>query len=693
MRSGSLALILVALVGCEGGVITESTEGEATDGVQTAPAGPGCVGPVGLLPPSFTLNDMLSILGKVQFFSSSPTNFQLLFTGPWTNWSSEPMTTALAKLATMRGVLEKFNLHDAYLPGGRPAPVDCTGKTGVRQPDGTCNDTVDTQMGATGVRFGRNIPFFLPNPASPTGFAPNPKVYPDTANMMVPDPRVVSRKLFTRGAGGTKEVPFLNMLAAAWVQFQVHDWFDHTNSTVDYFNIPLQNDDPLRRYGLSELIIARTVPAARAGAELQALPPVYNTAVTHWWDASQVYGSDKATADSLRDRNPRGLLATLKMDPTGLLPVGSDGFEQTGMRKNFWLGLGLLHNLFAKEHNAIVAKLRETHPEMDEQALYDHARLINAAVIAKIHTIEWTPAILPNPTLAVGMHANWTGLKTFMANPAADLPVLAGLMGSLPPDLAQAANQAVMGVVGNNRNLNGVPFSMTEDFVSVYRMHPLMPDTIKITSTNNKIKITYPTELTRQVGGRVLERIHPMNDLLYSFGIEHPGALVLQNYPKFLQQLLLPMGITDVGTIDILRDRERGIPRYNDFREQIRLKRVGSIEELTPDPALQAALHEVYGAGIEAIDKVDALVGTFAEATRPSCYGFGETLFQVFTLMATRRLAGDRFYTNDFRAEVYTAEGMQWIKDASMKSVLLRHHPGLASTPLSTVANAFYPWK
>jgi hypothetical protein len=693
MRSGSLALILVALVGCEGGVITESTEGEATDGVQTAPAGPGCVGPVGLLPPSFTLNDMLGILGKVQFFSSSPANFQLLFTGPWTNWSSEPMTTGLAKLATMRGLLEKVNLHDAYLPGGRPPAVDCTGKTGVRQADGTCNDTVDTQMGASGVRFGRNIPFFLPNPASPTGFAPNPKVYPDAANMMVPNPRVVSRKLFTRGAGGTKEVPFLNMLAAAWVQFQVHDWFDHTNSTVDYFNVPLQADDPLRRYGLSELIIARTVPAARAGAELQALPPVYNSAVTHWWDASQVYGSDKATADSLRDRNPRGLLATLKMDPTGLLPAGSDGFEQTGMRKNFWLGLGLLHNLFAKEHNAIVAKLRATHPEMDEQELYDHARLINAAVIAKIHTIEWTPAILPNPTLAVGMHANWTGLKTFMANPAADLPVLQGLMGTLPPDLAQAANQAVMGVVGNSRNLNNVPFSMTEDFVSVYRMHALMPDTIKISSPKGKYKITYPTELTRQAGGRILERLHPMNDLLYSFGIEHPGALVLQNYPKFLQQLLLPMGITDIATIDVLRDRERGIPRYNDFREQIRLKRVASIEELTPDPALQAALHEVYGADVDAINKVDALVGTLAEGTRPSCYGFGETLFQVFTLMATRRLAGDRFYTNDFRAEVYTAEGMQWIKDATMKSVLIRHNPGLASTELAGVANAFYPWK
>ena len=77
----------------------------------------------------------------------------------------------------------------------------------------------------------------------------------------------------------------------------------------------------------------------------------------------------------------------------------------------------------------------------------------------------------------------------------------------------------------------------------------------------------------------------------------------------------------------------------------------------------------------------------------PTCYGFGETLFQVFTVMATRRLQADRFFTNDFRAEVYTPEGMAWIADTSMKGILLRHYPELASTGLGGVANAFYPWK
>ena len=59
-----------------------------------------------------------------------------------------------------------------------------------------------------------------------------------------------------------------------------------------------------------------------------------------------------------------------------------------------------------------------------------------------------------------------------------------------------------------------------------------------------------------------------MEDLFYSFGNDHPGAMTLHNYPKFLSNLELPAssphgsGKIDMGTIDILRDRERGVPRY-----------------------------------------------------------------------------------------------------------------------------------
>ncbi len=67
-------------------------------------------------------------------------------------------------------------------------------------------------------------------------------------------------------------------------------------------------------------------------------------------------------------------------------------------------------------------------------------------------------------------------------------------------------------------------------------------------------------------------------------------------------------------------------------------------------------------------------------------------MFQIFILNATRRLQADRFYTDCYTEEYYTAEGLEWIDRATMKSVLLRHYPELAKTGLANVTNAFEPW-
>jgi Animal haem peroxidase len=60
-------------------------------------------------------------------------------------------------------------------------------------------------------------------------------------------------------------------------------------------------------------------------------------------------------------------------------------------------------------------------------------------------------------------------------------------------------------------------------------------------------------------------------------------------------------------------------------------------------------------------------------------------------VMASRRLNSDRFLTEDFKPEVYTQVGMDWIRDNTMITVLLRHYPQLRSA-LRGVDNAFTPW-
>ena len=44
---------------------------------------------------------------------------------------------------------------------------------------------------------------------------------------------------------------------------------------------------------------------------------------------------------------------------------------------------------------------------MGDNDLYRHARLVTSAVIAKIHTIDWTVELLKTDTLLAGMRGNW----------------------------------------------------------------------------------------------------------------------------------------------------------------------------------------------------------------------------------------------------------------------------------------------
>jgi hypothetical protein len=60
--------------------------------------------------------------------------------------------------------------------------------------------------------------------------------------------------------------------------------------------------------------------------------------------------------------------------------------------------------------------------------------------------------------------------------------------------------------------------------------------------------------------------------------------------------------------------------------------------------------------------------------------------------MASRRLKSDRFVTVDFTPQMYTPEGMAWLDDNTMTTVLLRHYPELAHA-LAGVRNPFAPWK
>ena len=86
-------------------------------------------------------------------------------------------------------------------------------------------------MGAEGERFGRNVPTEYTFPEAEPG-------------LLEPSPREVSIRVLARDT--FRPARTLNLLAAAWIQFQTHDWFSHGEVRRDkFFKIKLDPNDPI----------------------------------------------------------------------------------------------------------------------------------------------------------------------------------------------------------------------------------------------------------------------------------------------------------------------------------------------------------------------------------------------------------------------------------------------------------------
>jgi hypothetical protein len=571
-------------------------------------------------------------------------------------WDKLPTPLGLLVLIGIRNILRQKNLYDTtHEPAINLPPIEPPDPrfAKVRTLDGTYNDLENPRMGMAGSRFGRNVPI------EDTVPEPEPAI-------LTPNPRFVSTQLLQRET--FQPATSLNLLAAAWIQFMIRDWFSHgKHPTENPWKIPLQEDDYWPEHPMT---ILRVASDPTRPADSNYLPPTYVNTETHWWDASQIYPADKRLLALVRS----GQEGKLVIGPDGLLQLPTDPTLNPALVPGWWLGLEMMQTVFTREHNAICDRLRAEYPHWSDEDLFAHAHLIVAALIAKIHTVEWTPAMISHPTTQAAMLADWWGLET---------ESLHKFFGHL------TKNEIIGGIPGSDTNHFGVPYALTEEFTVVYRMHPLIPDDFNFHSVADDHLISehpFP-ELAGPYAQEIVRQIE-MTDLFYSFGTSHPGALVLHNYPRSLQRFERPDSLLmDLAATDILRSRELGVPRYNQFRKLLHLRPASSFEELVENPAWAKELRYIYD---NDIDRVDLIVGMFAEK-RPKGFAFSETAFRVFTVMAPRRLNSDRFITKDYTPEVYTQVGMDWIRDNGFSSVLLRHYPQLRSA-LHTVKNPFTPW-
>ncbi|TMA85793.1 MAG: oxygenase, partial [Deltaproteobacteria bacterium] len=541
------------------------------------------------------------------------------------------------------------------------------------------------------------------------------------------------------------------------------------------------------------LIAADTPPATFAiddQSRMSRAPKTTLNKVTAWWDASQIYGYDDTSRRRVK-RDPR--------DPARLLPSDPQNPQWTGQEAvafpdNWNIGLSFFHNVFAREHNLFVEEFRRRgtatpeadcglrHPaqpshaikfkEVSDDELFEVARLVVSAEIAKIHTIEWTPQMLYNEPLYLAMNANWSGLLQNHPIVSAALAKVIQWFASSESGKrstewysAFAAGPGIFGLGNNKSDINGgvnhfgSPFNFPEEFVNAYRLHPMLPDLIEFRDLNadpNVIQSKIPVLETVRGKATQALRQYGIGNWALSMGRQRVGKLTLQNHPAFMQNLDMPRlnsvtGKVDVLALDLIRDRERGIPRYNEFRRQYGLKQLTSFADFI-DPTTSAErteqqkwaglLREIYGqhkcdaskvitdaqknldgtrindclghpdgAMVDNIEDVDAMVGWLAEPVRPHGFAISETQLQIFILNASRRLFSDRFLTSSFRPEFYSDLGVKWVNEngpegkimekgkpnqhevevSPLKRVLLRTIPELKSE-IDPVVNVFDPW-
>ena len=262
-----------------------------------------------------------------------------------------------------------------------------------------------------------------------------------------------------------------------------------------------------------------------------------------------------------------------------------------------------------------------------------------AALLAKIHTVEWTPAIISHPTTKLALRANWFGLAGERVAQA------------VRPDQRQRGDQrhpgrrdrplrrAVLAHRGLRRGLPDAPAD------------PRRVEPARGCATTARCRDCTFGDLT---GPEALDGRDRHPDGRPALLVRHPATRA-----RHAAQLpALHAGVPAPRRPPAGPRRDRHPPRPASWACRATTSSAGCCtwsrsrrsRSSPTTPRWAAEISAVYDGDIE---KVDLSVGLYAEK-RPQGFAFSDTAFRIFVLMASRRLNSDRFFTDHYTPEVYT---------------------------------------
>ncbi|CAK5122918.1 unnamed protein product [Meloidogyne enterolobii] len=465
-----------------------------------------------------------------------------------------------------------------------------------RSMDGTCNNLKRPLLGASFRAYLRHLPAQYED-----GFSEPVS----STSARRPTPREASRLLLASSQMHAHEQ--LNSLLMQWGQFISHDMARTTLhptancGTCDVIPskcVPVtisnkDTNDAFRQKGC--LKISRAVPVCGTGNPSRPREQLNEN--TAFVDGSQIYGSSRMLKMSSFNN-----LMVLPFDEGRCASVSScsASFSAGDIRANLFLGLSSMHILFAREHNRLVRALQGLNPGWSGDRLFQEARKIVGAQIQAILYREFLPRIL----------------------------------GSFFERL-----------IG--------PYRVSNEFTtSAYRFgHGMILEQYPRLSENGQ-----PIVQGSFVFG---DGIFKSQKILFEGGID-PILRGLWNTPLKKPHGMTPaitekmFGSTDLGSLNIMRGRDHGIPSYNKWRNFCGMEPIRSFDQMSvhvSDENVRKVLAENYPSP----DDLDLYVGGMIED--PVIGGLvGPTLACIISDQFKRTRDGDR-QVFDYMARILCDNG------------------------------------
>ena len=296
------------------------------------------------------------------------------------------------------------------------AEGECDSRSRFRSFTGQCNNLLFPATGATLTKLGRLLPSEYEDDVS----APRSR---SLSGMPLPNPRTVS-SLIHENMNTADEKHTLMVMQ--WGQFIDHDlaltpqYRGPGNTLVECsecdsafinrgcYPILVPSADSFYPTNTSSprcMKFVRSLPGQqRLGAREQL------NSVSHYLDASMVYGSDACQAAELReedsflmkmtrypgssDERPMKDLLPLTPHNPECRAADSQCFMAGDERVNEQPGLTVMHTMFVREHNNIASHLASINPHWSDERVFQETRRIIIAMIQHITYSEFLPRVL-----------------------------------------------------------------------------------------------------------------------------------------------------------------------------------------------------------------------------------------------------------------------------------------------------------